>query len=224
MQENIWENEYKNPKLISLSSEPAMCIKDFVRFLKRDQKIELSNLNILDLGCGNAKNSNYIAEQGINNRLVGIDISETAIKYAEKQFPNWKFIKGDIGKIMPFKNEYFDIILDITSSNSLTEKERMICLKEIQRVMKKGGYLFIRTLCKDGDKNAKNLLKSNPGKEKDTYIMPGINLTEKVWSKDDLLNYYSDFELLYLEKETHYTRFNGKSYKRNFWIACFIKK
>ncbi len=224
MQENTWENEYRDPKLISLSNEPAKCVKDFVRFIRKDRNLELSNLNILDLGCGNGKNSFYISEHGLNNKVCGIDISETAIKYARELNNNGNFIKGSIGNKLPFDNESFDIVLDITSSNSLSETERQVYLNEIKRVIKPSGYLFIRTLCKDGDQNAKNLIETFPGKEKDTYIMPDINLTERVWSKEDLLNYYSDFELLYLKKETHYTKFNNRSYKRNFWIGCFVRK
>src|SRR5574343_178231 len=102
MQENIWENEYKNPKLISLSDEAAMCIKDFTRFLRKEAHVELSNLNILDLGCGNGKNSLYISEQGENNSVTGIDISETAIKYAKALNPSGNFMKGSIGKELPF--------------------------------------------------------------------------------------------------------------------------
>ena len=223
MQENIWENEYGKPKLISLSDKPAKSLRDFVRFLRKERGLELSNLNILDLGCGNGKNSLYIAEQGIGNSITGIDISETAIKYAQELVSGGKFIKGSIGEEFPFPDASFDIILDITSSNSLNESERIIYLSECKRVLKPGGYLFLRTLCKDGDKNAQNLLKTNPGKEKDTYIMPDIGLTERVFSREDLIAFYSPFfELLYLEKETHYTKFGGKSYKRNFWVGGFF--
>jgi SAM-dependent methyltransferase len=225
MQENIWENEYKKPKLVSLSKEPITSLKDFVRFLRKERGLEISNLNILDLGCGNAKNSFYIAEQGLNNKIVGIEISETAIKYAKELAPEGNFIKQSIGKPLNFPNSHFDIALDITSSNSLSESEREIYLNETHRALKPGGYLFIRALCKDGDLNAKNLIKSNPGKEKDTYIMPELGLTERVFSKEDLLaTYMPFFENLYLNKETHYTKFNGKSYKRNFWVGAWTKK
>ncbi len=225
MQENIWEKEYKNPQLVSLSKEPITSLKDFVRFLRKKCGVEISNLNILDLGCGNAKNSFYITEQGSNNKIVGIDISETALKYAKELAPQGNFIKQSIGTKLNFPDSYFDIILDITSSNSLSESEREIYLNESHRVLKSGGYLFIRALCKDGDLNAKNLIKSNPGKEKDTYIMPELGLTERVFSKEDILATYAQFfDNLYLEKETHYTKFNGKSYKRNFWVGAWRKK
>lgn len=225
MQEHIWEKEYRDPKLVSLSLEPLSSVKDFVRFLRKARKevgLEMSNLNILDLGCGNAKNSFYISEQGFDNKLTGIDISETALKYAKELVPHGNFIKGNIGDTLPFPDHSFDIILDITSSNSLSEKEREVYLKEIERVLKPNGYFFLRTLCKDGDKNAQALLSTHPGPDKDTYIMPDIGLTERVFSREDLIASYSHLgEPRYLDKETHYTKFNGKSYKRNFWVGCW---
>ncbi len=220
MQEDIWEKEYRNPQLVSLSNVPVQSVRDFVRFLRKEQKLELDNLNILDLGCGNGKNALYIAEQGENITLTGMDISETALKHA----PTGNFFKHNIGEKWPLSDSSFDIILDVTSSNSLSEKEREVYLKEIERVMRPGGYFFLRALCKDGDKNAQNLLKTNPGKEKDTYIMPGFGLTERVFSKEDLLETYKNIgELLYIEKETHYTLFDGQKYKRNFWVGVWGK-
>lgn len=224
MQEHIWEKEYQDPKLVTLSNEPAQSFKDFVRFLRREQKVELSNLSILDLGCGNAKNSFYLAEQGVNNKIVGVEISETALKHAKQLAPNGEFLKQSIGTVLPFRDSTFDIVLDVTSSNSLSESEREVYLKEIQRLLKPGGYLFVRALCKDGDKNAQNMLKEFPGKEKDTYIMPDLGLTERVFSRENLIETYSHLdEMLYLDKETHYTKFNNKSYKRNFWVGCWRK-
>lgn len=224
MQENIWEKEYRNPTLVTLSDIPAQCVRDFVRFLRKERKIEIDNLNILDLGCGNGKNSHYISEQGLNNEITGIEISETALKYARELAPDGNFIKQSIGTPLNFPDASFDIILDVTSSNSLNESERTIYLKEIQRLLKPNGYFFLRTLCKDGDKNAQTLLKTNPGKEYDTYIMPELGLTERVFSKEDLIKMYSIFgEPLYLNKETHYTKFNNQSYKRNFWVGVWGK-
>ncbi len=221
MQENIWEKEYRDPQLVSLSDVPAKCVKDFTRYIRKLGVID--NLNILDLGCGNAKNSFYISEQGIGNSIVGIDISETALKYAS-ELTKGQFMKLSIGKVLPFESNSFDIVLDVTASNSLNESEREIYLKEVYRLLKPNGYFFLRALCKDGDKNAQNLLKTNPGGEKDTYIMPDLGLTERVFSKDDLLNTYIEFGApLYMDKETHYTKFNGKLYKRNFWVVVWGK-
>jgi hypothetical protein len=59
--------------------------------------------------------------------------------------------------------------------------------------------------------------------------LPGVGLTERVFSREDFIEEYANstpatsFELLHLEKETHYTKFNGRSYKRNFWVAYLRK-
>lgn len=223
MQEHIWEKEYQKPKLVTGGTEAIQSVKDWVRFLRREEGLDLSNLKILDLGCGNGKNSFYIYEQGDNNKIHGIDISKTAIAEAQKRGVG-NFTYGNIGQTLPFADSYFDIVLDVTSSNSLNERERETYLKETARVLKPGGHFFVRALCKDGDSNAKNLLKTNPGKEKDTYIMPELGLTERVFSKEDLIEIYSKyFTITKMEKETHYTKFNNRSYKRNFWVVWMEK-
>lgn len=106
------------------------------------------------------------------------------------------------------------------SSNSLNEAEREIYLQEVSRVLKPGGHFFVRGLCKDGDKNAKNLIKLSPGKEHDTYINQDMNLVERVFSKEDFIETYSKyFEIQQLIKKTNYAEFKGQSYKRNYWLG-----
>ena len=229
-QENAWENEYKNKKLVTGSQEPQTSFKDFLRWLRRDQGIELENLKVLDLGCGNGKNSNYLANLDENNNIIAIDISDTALNDARIQaskmgvYKQIKYYKRSIGRQFEIGDCELDLILDITSSNSLSESERKIYLEECSRTLKSGGYLFVRALCKDGDKNAQNLLKLCPGNEHDTCVLPNVNIKERVFSKDDFINTYSPFfEMVELEKETHYTKLEGRLYKRNFWIAYLRK-
>lgn len=228
MQEHIWEKEYRNPRLVTKESEPQAAVVDFLKFLRKKQKIEIEHLDVIDLGCGTGRNTNYIA--GLGNKAVGIDISETALRIAQERanelhLDSVTYIKQSIGDEFPFSNESFDIALDVTSSNSLNEKERDVYLKETARVLKSGGFLFVRALCKDGDKNAKELLKRNPGPEKDTYIMPEFGLTERVFSKEDFVALYSlFFEILELKKVEHYSKFDGRIYKRNYWLTYLQKK
>jgi len=82
----------------------------------------------------------------------------------------------------------------------------------------------VEALCKEGDKNAKALLKKNPGPEPDTYINEDMNLIGRVFTRQDFVDLYSKyFEIIKLLKKTNYTRFRGQSYKRNFWLA-YMKK
>jgi SAM-dependent methyltransferase len=233
-QEQVWEREYQNSKLVTKDDKPQSDTLDFLKYLKREKGVNLAGLRALDLGSGTGRNSNYLALEGAV--VTGIEISGTALLIAATRArelgligagvdSNIEYIKGNIGEILQFENEEFDLIIDVTSSNSLNESERERYLEESNRVLKSGGNFFVKTLCKDGDHNAKNLLKLSPGKEYDTYIMPEIGLTERVWSREDFTKYYSRYFVIEkLEKKTNYSRFNGRSYKRNFWLAYMSKR
>ncbi|HEY4505519.1 MAG TPA: methyltransferase domain-containing protein [Candidatus Paceibacterota bacterium] len=229
-QEKVWENEYRNSKFLTKENKPQSDVVRFVQFLRKEEGVVLEGLRVLDLGSGTGRNSFYFAE--FSCKVLGLEISETAIKIAEENIKNSKdhimydisYIMQSIGEKFPVGDDSQDIVLDITSSNSLTEAEREVYLAETHRVLKSGGYFFVKALCKDGDANAKHLLKHFPGKEKDTYIMPDMNVVERVWAKDDFVKTYDKyFKILKLEKKTSYTRMNDRSYKRNFWI-CYMKK
>ena len=189
--DQAWEQEYQQPQFLTLGTEPLTVVKEFCKWLRRDEKVELEKCTVLDLGCGNGKNVKYFVE-GYAKSGIGYDISKTAIVAAKKLSEGLeiKYEVRSIGEKFPLENESVDIILDVTSSNSLSESEREVYLQETQRVLKPGGYLFVRALCLDGDKNAKQLIKENPGSEKDTYILPNVGVTERVFTKQDLVDTY----------------------------------
>lgn len=222
----VWEKEYRDPKLVTKNDGPNADTLRFLKFLKKDQKYRVEDKYILDLGCGTGRNSNYLAEKG--NDVVGIEISKSALEIAKTRAKelgaNVDYRLSDIGTPYDIKDTSIDIILDVTSSNSLDEKGREIYLNECARILKNGGYMFVRALCKDGNKNVKNLLKDSPGKEYDTYVLKEIGLTERVFSKEDFIKTYSQFfKILNLEKKTSYTTFNDRIYRRDYWLAYLQK-
>ncbi len=222
----IWEREYKNPKLVTKNDGPQSDTLRFFKFLKKERKYKIEGKNILDLGCGTGRNSNYLGELG--NRVVGIEISKTALSIAKERAISLgvkvDYRLGDMGESYEIQDNSMDIILDITSSNSLNEKGREVYLSEMNRVLKKGGYIFVRALCKDGNKNVKKLLRQSPGREYDTYVIEEIGLTERVFSREDFIKIYSKyFKILKLEKKTSYTTFNNRIYKRDYFLAYMSK-
>jgi SAM-dependent methyltransferase len=225
-QGNVWDSEYRNPKLVTKNDGPQSDTLRFLKFLKKEEKYEVEERIVLDLGCGTGRNSNYLAEKG--NSVIGIEISKTAINLAKARAldigVSVDYRQGDIGQPYEIEDSSVDIILDVTSSNSLDENGRSVYLSECSRVLKTGGYMFVRALCKDGNKNVKNLLKQSPGKEYDTYIIKEIGLTERVFSKEDFIKTYGQyFKVLNLEKKTSYTTFNNRIYKRDYWLAYLQK-
>ncbi|MFA5831258.1 MAG: class I SAM-dependent methyltransferase [Candidatus Paceibacterota bacterium] len=222
MQDISWEREYRNPQLVTKDGKPQKGTLAFLKFLKKDQGVLLENLVVLDLGCGTGRNANYLAEMG--NTVIGFEISKTAMELARARAKEMgaavDYRIQNIGEKYPLADHSIDIALDVIASNSLNEKERETYLSETARVLKPGGYFFVRALCKDGDQNAKALIKKNPGVEFDTYLHKELGITERVFTEKDFIALYSKyFQILRLEKKTSYTRFKNQSYKRNFWLA-----
>ncbi|AKM83760.1 MAG: SAM-dependent methyltransferase [Candidatus Campbellbacteria bacterium GW2011_GWD1_35_49] len=231
MQKDIWEKEYRNPKLVTGHDKPQSVFLKFLKWYKtylktyRDRvPVSFEGLRVLDLGSGTGRNANYLAEKQAD--VFGMEISQTAIDTAKTRAGNLgaKYIKQSIGEKYSFENEYFDLVIDITSSNSLDEAEREIYLSEVNRVLRKDGIFFVRALCKDGDKNAQFLLKNNSAREKDTYIMPETGLIERVFSKDNFIEIYSKyFKILDMKKTESYSTVNGRVFKRKFWVVTMQK-
>lgn len=227
MQAINWEKEYKNSLFVTKKAKPQNDVLRFLRFWKEQNKTDFIGKKVLDLGSGTGRNSNYLAQLG--SIVVGLEIAQTALEIARQRtetegLQNVTYLKQSIGEEYALAKEAFDLILDVTASNALTEKERAVYLAQTYRVLKPGGYFFVRALCKDGDKNAKKMLQKFPGKEKDTYVMPKSGLVERVFSEQDIRSTYGkQFEIVKLLKKSGYTKFDGQPYKRNYWLV-YLKK
>jgi SAM-dependent methyltransferase len=227
-----WEREYRNPQFITLGTEPLADVRDFMRWLKkylRKEEVEDQDLTTwtgLDVGCGNGKNIKYLVDSYIYQG-IGYDISTTAIALAKKlqESSNITYEVRSIGETLPLKEGSVDLVLDNTSSHALNEKERKVYLAEMVRVLRPGGFFMIRTLCLDGDTNAKNLIKQFPAGEFNTYELAATGMREHVFTEKDFRDFYGEsFTLLFLKKTSGYQKWGNQSYKRNYLIAYLQKK
>jgi len=106
-----WEERFREDP--TLSSDIGM------RFGKPDQHvidfIEGNKINpykhkrILDLGCGNGRNSLWLVKNGFE--VYGIDFSKSAIDFCKEHVKGAKFIVG-YAQQLPFKDEFFDVVID----------------------------------------------------------------------------------------------------------------
>lgn len=102
------------------------CVKEFTYLIK-------NKTNILEIGCGNGKNMEYILKNN-NVNLIGIDTCKKFVDICEGKKLN--VILGDALKL-DFKNSNFDYVLCIAMFHHLlTEEEQDISFKEMLRVMK----------------------------------------------------------------------------------------
>lgn len=97
--------------------------------------------SVLDLGCGAGRTTSYIRKMA--GTVVGIDLSEALIEAAKEKYPDMDFRIMDAGR-MDFPDNSFDIA--VFSYNGLCyvypEEKRITAIKEVSRVLKKGG-IFI---------------------------------------------------------------------------------
>jgi len=104
------------------------CVKDFTKLIK-------DNSNILEIGCGNGKNMEYILKNN-NVNLIGIDTCNNFVDMCQDKKLN--VILGDALKL-DFEDSKFDYVLCIAMFHHLlTEEEQDKSFKEILRVMKNG--------------------------------------------------------------------------------------
>lgn len=222
-QHSAWEREYQDPKFLSLGTEPSQDIKDFVRYLRK-QDFELSGTTVLDLGCGNGKNLPYLIERGAVSG-IGYDISTTAIELAKKLCAGLPVIfeVRSMGDIYPLSDSSVDIAIDVMAAHALSKSEFETYQRQVSRVVKSGGWLFVRTLALPGDKHAKFLIQNHPGNQPNSYILPDVNVQERVFTEENMKSWNPDFELIKLEKSSGYQRWGDTKYKRNYWIAYYRK-
>ncbi len=94
---------------------------------------------VLDLGCGNGRFSQYLE----HTHYTGIDFSEKMISEAKARFPKKDFLVGD-ALSLPFQDNSFDRVYSIAVIHQIpSEALRIEALKEIKRVLKPEGRLYI---------------------------------------------------------------------------------
>lgn len=226
-----WNEQYKNPTFLSLGTEVSADVVRFYKSLKKEWRVrevetgieryDATTLRVIDLGCGNGKNSVYLADRGAE--VVGLDISPEAIAQAKKLAADTNVIVdfrvGSIGEPLPFADGQFNLALDMTVSHCLPPTERKNFISETARILEKDGRLFARLLCADGDRNVKKLLEVYPGPDKESYMLPDTGLPEWPLSKEKLMELYAQyFEIDNLQRTWHYATFNGQKHKRAYWV------
>jgi 2-polyprenyl-3-methyl-5-hydroxy-6-metoxy-1,4-benzoquinol methylase len=99
-------------------------------------------LRILDIGCGNGSLSNLIAQNGYE--VIGLEESNSGIKFANQSFPNCKFIQGSIYNI-PYTElgEKFDVIISCEVIEHLFYPKELV--KNVKQCLKPNGLLIITT-------------------------------------------------------------------------------
>ena len=141
-----WEERYKNseyPTFDWLENYPTL--KEIITSLN----ISKESGKILNLGCGNSEFSENMYDDGYHN-IKNIDISHNVInlmKERSKNRPEMTYEVMDV-RDLKYENNYFDLAIDKSTIDALLCGDDAFInvakmIKEVQRVLKVGGYYMI---------------------------------------------------------------------------------
>lgn len=213
----IWyENSYKIEGFCAQRRYPN---EELCRFMGRNffdkKNIERHCIKILEVGCGSCSNLWMIAQEGFD--AYGIDLSKSALSLGEKMLAmhgvEGTLVEADMTEI-PFENDMFDVVVDVFSSNCLTEMDYCKYTKEIYRILKTKGVYFSYTPSKGSDEflaatDAEKIDDSTLLGAKSGYAFEGNNYPFRFMSDKDLDKRFkkTDWEVKYCEKV-------GRTYQR----------
>lgn len=110
----------------------------------------LESGEILDVGCGCAKNCQYINEFG-GYKSIGIDFSDNMLEEAKRRNPNCEVSKMDMNKLT-FEDNRFNGILSNCSMIHVPKELAQTTLLGFKRVLKNNGGLLLILLEGNGEK------------------------------------------------------------------------
>lgn len=134
MYNDAWENS------LASGREEFGDIECNISFIKKPGLIEKHH-SILEFGCGFGKLCNWLSMNGYQD-VTGLDISEAAIQYGLKHFPNLKLICTDVDSFNT-RLESFDVCLGFDFIEHLFDVPSH--LRKACSLLKPGGKYLIQT-------------------------------------------------------------------------------
>lgn len=204
--------------------EPSSYVVQFLDFL-HEQNIK--NGKLVDIGAGKGRNTIYLAKQGFE--VCALDYVQEAVDFISKVAKKEKLkskvhaLSNSIDTDWPFADNEFDVAIDCFASIDVETKiGREKYRNELQRTLKPGGYALVVVVSSD-DEIEGELIKTSPGKEKNSSIWPANNKFQKNYDETELREFYKDFQIVSLKKIQKPAHKLGKDFTAsNFWLV--VKK
>ncbi len=174
----------------------------------------------LDLGCGLGRHSIYFAQKGFE--VNSVDLSDYGInhvkEWAEKENLN---IKADLCDMinLPFDDDTFDCIMAYNVIYHTDTEGFIKSLKEIKRVLKSKGELFITLI----SKNTWSYQRADQYKRIDNNTIlrnehdTELDVPHFYVDIEDIKKYFADFDFVQIPVErTEYNMENTEYFSKHF--------
>jgi ubiquinone/menaquinone biosynthesis C-methylase UbiE len=114
-----------------------------LRLLRQSGIADMTNLRILEVGCGRAHRLlDWVRWGARAGNLTGIDLMEPLIREARSNMLSAGFALASAGNL-PFRDAEFDAVTQLTLFSSILDAElRHAIAREMWRVLRPGGFLL----------------------------------------------------------------------------------
>ena len=148
MDKTYWTEYYKNnepPK------EPSLFAQAVLSYILKKRGSSPVTESLLELGCGNGRDSIYFARNGID--VTAIDQVDEICQLQDKfvTCKNLSFIQEDFTDFPRYLPEKYDYIYSRFTLHSIREDEANILLKNVHDNLKAGGRFFIEVRSTNDD-------------------------------------------------------------------------
>ncbi len=182
--------------------------------------IDISDLDILDIGCGHGGGLNLIRNKIGCKSAIGIDISPENIDFCNKVYGSTiKFLQGDAENLQ-FDDNSFDIVFNIESAHCYPNYDKF--LAEVVRVLRPGGMFMFTDAISEKSYGNRN--------EVSIYIVrnfPGLDLV----SETDISDFVAESCKIDMDNSPHWIvrkiakeKFAGYSSKESKHLSFVCRK
>ena len=227
---NIWERNYKKKRYNSYPYNRVVSIILKTYPIKKSRK----KIKVLDLGCGGGNNTEFLAKEGFD--VYAVDGSKEAINLTKKKVRKLvslnKIVKSDF-ESLPFKNNFFDFILDRQSLGHNNKRKIYLIVNEIERLLRKrGNFLSFVFAAEHPHKKYGKIINLNKKKAKNSKDL--YNFKKGVFKNSGLVHFFTfneikkifkNFKFIEIIEEKSRSMINGlySVYNSNEYIL-FLKK
>ncbi len=187
---------------------------EFVKFLEDNENL-FKEKKALDLGCGEGRYALYLAKNGFD--VTAIDFSSVAINKLKRIVDEQNLpIKSDVVDVSTyhFVPNSFELVVAVTIIDHLGKDVQEKVVNGIKCCLKKNGVAFIRVLTTE-----------DPGynKQSDNQVSETSGGIEYYFEKNELLNMFLDFQIIYYYEGTEHDYNHGPVHEHG-WAILIAKK
>lgn len=161
---------------------------------------------VLDLGCGPGVESKKLADRDFET--YGFDFSDELLIIAKQEVPNASFVQGDMLEQFPYETNYFDGVFAKASLLHIPKERMDDVLREIVRVLKKGGILHVALKMGDGEKH---VAEDDYGYSYERFFA--------YWQPDELRTLFASHQLAVVAEGTW-----TNPGKKTVWLKYLLRK